>query len=109
MCVFACACQLLVDGLCAKHDMQLADFTPHMEPEERWKEGEKEDTLSEDGMCVCLCACMCVCVTGFQRGTSHELGLYQPPVGNGYTDGDKNLSQSSGSACRAEVLYKPFN
>ena len=38
--------QLLADGRCTKHDLELADFTPHMELRE---EGEEEEEEEEEG------------------------------------------------------------
>ena len=65
--------QLLADGLCAKHDLELADFTPHMEEEgegegkgeeegegegEEEGEGEGRQTISEDGMGNFIITCI---------------------------------------------------
>ena len=41
--------QLLAEGLCTKHDLQLADFTPHMELQEE-EEGEGEGANNDTGI-----------------------------------------------------------
>ena len=48
MCLYTelCVVQLLAEGLCVKHDLDLTDFTPHTETlpenEEGGEEGERE-------------------------------------------------------------------
>ena len=55
MCV--CVLQLLTEGMCAKHDLDLADFTPHADtqPEEEEEGGEEEgEKLTIDtGIFIC--------------------------------------------------------
>ena len=46
----------MADGLCAKHDLQLADFTPHMELLMLEEETEEEETPQNGDVCVCACS-----------------------------------------------------
>ena len=59
MCVCVCGCQLLAEGLCAKHGLELSDFTPHTEsqPDEAEKVDEGEEkktaTATDNGIVIC--------------------------------------------------------
>ena len=56
-------CMSVTGGLCAKHDMQLADFTLHTWNQRRGGRRVRKKTQYQKVVCVCVHVCeWCVCV-----------------------------------------------